>query len=86
SMNVWIIVGFGGQGTLLGPIVGSLILAPIPYLMQELYLYKDIVYGGLIVFTTIFLPRGVYGSFVFHRRARAAARLAAASRTQEAAS
>ena len=86
SMNVWLIVGFGGQGTLLGPIVGSLILAPIPYLMQELYLYKDIVYGGLIVFTTIFLPRGVYGSFVFHRRARAAARLAAASRTQEAAS
>jgi hypothetical protein len=42
--------------------------------MQELYLYKDIVYGSLIVFTTIFLPRGVYGSLLFHRRTRALAR------------
>jgi len=67
SLNIWLIVGFGGQGTLPGPIVGTLILAPIPYLMQGLYLYKDIVYGSLIVFTTIFLPRGVYGSLVFRR-------------------
>jgi ABC-type branched-subunit amino acid transport system permease subunit len=57
--------------------VGTVILAPIPYVLQELYLYKDIIYGGLIVFTTIFLPRGVYGSFLFYRRTRAAARAAA---------
>jgi branched-chain amino acid transport system permease protein len=74
SLNIWLIVGFGGQGTILGPIVGAVILAPIPYLMQEFYLYKDIVYGSLIVFTTIFLPRGVYGSLLFHRRTRTSAR------------
>jgi branched-chain amino acid transport system permease protein len=69
SLNIWLMVGFGGQGTLMGPIVGTLILAPLPYLLQNLYLYKDIIYGTLIVLTTIFLPRGVYGSMVFHRRA-----------------
>jgi branched-chain amino acid transport system permease protein len=74
SLNIWLIVGFGGQGTILGPIVGAVILAPIPYIMQEFYLYKDIVYGSLIVFTTIFLPRGVYGSLLFHRRTRTSAR------------
>jgi branched-chain amino acid transport system permease protein len=74
SLNIWLIVGFGGQGTILGPIVGAVILAPIPYVMQEFYLYKDIVYGSLIVFTTIFLPRGVYGSLLFHRRTRTSAR------------
>jgi branched-chain amino acid transport system permease protein len=84
SMNVWLIVGFGGQGTILGPIVGTIILAPIPYIMQELYLYKDIVYGSLIVFTTIFLPRGVYGSILFHRRARAAAKSPALGKTEAA--
>ena len=67
-MNIWLIVGFGGRGTILGPIVGTVILAPIPYLLQELYPYKDIVYGSLIVFTTIFLPRGVYGCILFYRR------------------
>ena len=82
SLNIWLIVGFGGQGTILGPIVGTVILAPIPYVLQELYLYKDIIYGGLIVFTTIFLPRGVYGSFLFYRRARAIARAAASPKAE----
>ena len=86
SLNIWLIVGFGGQGTILGPIVGTIILAPIPYLLQELYLYKDIIYGALIVFTTIFLPRGVYGSFLFHRRARAFTRAAAPPRREAASS
>jgi branched-chain amino acid transport system permease protein len=76
SLNIWLMVAFGGKGTILGPVVGAVLLAPIPYLLQELYLYKDIIYGALVVLITVFLPGGVYGSLLTHFRARLAARLA----------
>ncbi|HAM59243.1 MAG TPA: hypothetical protein DCQ64_29065 [Candidatus Rokubacteria bacterium] len=70
SLNIWLMVAFGGRGTIAGPIVGAVILAPIPYLLQDLYLYKDIIYGVLIVLVTVFLPAGVWGSLLPRLRAR----------------
>ena len=79
SLNVWLMVSFGGRGTILGPILGAALLAPIPYLLQDLYLYKDIIYGTLIVVVTMFLPAGIYGTLLPRLRARAGARAAAAA-------
>jgi branched-chain amino acid transport system permease protein len=73
SLNIWLMAAFGGRGTLVGPVLGAVILAPIPYLLQDLYLYKDVIYGVLIVLVTIFLPGGVYGSLLPIVRARLAA-------------
>ena len=35
SLNIWLFVAFGGRGTIVGPIIGTIILAPIPFLLQD---------------------------------------------------
>jgi branched-chain amino acid transport system permease protein len=70
SMNIWLLVAFGGRGTIAGPIVGSAILVPIPFLLQELYQIKDIFYGTLIILVTVAMPAGVYGTLLIWWRAR----------------
>lgn len=64
SMNVWLLVAFGGKATIAGPVIGSLILAPLPFLLQNLEAYKDILSGVLIVLITLIMPGGVYGAFL----------------------
>jgi branched-chain amino acid transport system permease protein len=63
-------VAFGGRGTIAGPIIGSAILVPIPFLLQALYQIKDIFYGLLIILVTVAMPAGVYGTLLIWWRAR----------------
>ncbi len=65
----------GGTGTLLGPLVGSVILNLIPTVFAHLHEYQLYIYGGIILVTIIFLPRGIVGSlmrvrFIARRLAR----------------
>jgi branched-chain amino acid transport system permease protein len=61
SLNIWLMVAFGGRGTMIGPVIGAVILAPIPFLLQELYMLKDILYGILIIAVIVLMPRGIAG-------------------------
>lgn len=79
SLNVWLFVAFGGRGTVLGPVLGAVVLAPIPYLLQELQAVKDIISGTLIIVVTLALPGGVVGELLRRRVRRAAETTAAAS-------
>ena len=54
----------GGTGTLFGPLVGSLILNMIPTLFAHLHEYQLYIYGGIILVTIIFLPKGILGSLL----------------------
>jgi branched-chain amino acid transport system permease protein len=54
----------GGSGTLFGPLVGSMILNIIPTLFAHLHEYQLYIYGGIILVTIIFLPRGIVGSLL----------------------
>jgi branched-chain amino acid transport system permease protein len=63
SMNIWLMVAFGGRGTIWGPVIGAILLAPIPYLLQDYYTVKDILYGVLIIAVTILMPGGLAGGF-----------------------
>jgi len=76
SLNVWLMVAFGGRGTVLGPVIGAVILAPIPYLLQDLQGLRDILDGVLIVLVILAMPGGIYGELRRwrSRRARAAGR------------
>lgn len=78
SMNIWLFAAFGGRGTILGPVLGAVVLAPIPYLLQELQALKDVLSGVLIIMVTLALPGGVVGELM---RRRARSRAAAASAT-----
>lgn len=68
SMNIWLFVAFGGRGTLTGPILGTAILAPIPFLLQDLQAFKDILSGVLIIIVTLLMPGGIYGAWLARKR------------------
>jgi branched-chain amino acid transport system permease protein len=67
SLNIWLCVAFGGRGTIIGPIVGTIILAPIPFLLQDLQAYKDIISGSLVIVVTLLMPAGIYGAWLIPR-------------------
>jgi len=56
----------GGAGTLLGPLVGSLILSPLAELARVYFSrpgwtgFHLVVYGALLIGVVLFLPRGAY--------------------------
>ena len=61
SLNIWLMVAFGGRGTLVGPVIGAIILAPIPFFLQRYDSLKDIIYGALIILVIVLMPSGLYG-------------------------
>ena len=66
-MNIWLMVAFGGRGTIWGPVVGALLLAPLSFLLQDYYMFKDVFYGLLIIAVIVLMPAGIAGGF--HRGA-----------------
>jgi branched-chain amino acid transport system permease protein len=71
SLNVWLFVAFGGRGTIVGPIIGAMILAPLPFLLQELQAFKDIISGILIIIVTLVMPSGIYGEYLRRKNSKA---------------
>ena len=61
SLNIWLMVAFGGRGTIWGPVLGAVLLAPIPFLLQDYYMIKDVLYGLLIIGVIVLLPAGIAG-------------------------
>lgn len=59
SLNIWLMVAFGGRGTIWGPVIGAALLAPTPYLLQNYYMIKDIIYGLLIIAVVVAMPNGL---------------------------
>ncbi len=62
SILFLLIVLFGGLGSLAGPLVGGVVLVLVPELLREFLDYRLILYGGLLLFSISFLPRGVVGA------------------------
>ena len=58
---------FGGQGTLLGPVVGAPIMTFLPELLQRFVDYRLIIYGAMITASLYVLPLGVVGSLARRR-------------------
>ncbi len=65
SLNMALLVIFGGMGSLYGPILGALILVPIQEFLrmmlggafQGLHL---VVFGTVLILTVLFMPKGLY--------------------------
>jgi branched-chain amino acid transport system permease protein len=64
SLSIWLMVTFGGRGTIMGPVIGTLILAPVPFMLQEYDTLKDVIYGTLIIAVIVLMPGGVYGALL----------------------
>jgi branched-chain amino acid transport system permease protein len=73
SLNIWLMVAFGGRGTIWGPVLGAVLLAPVPFLLQDYYTIKDVVYGLLIIGVIVLLPSGIAGGLKRTQRSAGAA-------------
>jgi branched-chain amino acid transport system permease protein len=62
SMELLAMVLLGGQGTLTGPIVGSLVLTGLPHAIDLRAEVRAILYGAILIFTILVMPRGIVGT------------------------
>ncbi len=88
SIEVVIWVAVGGRGTLVGPLVGALVVnfAKTFFTSGALAPYWLFVLGGLFVAVTLFLPKGIVGTLAGLRRERRAKPSAAEAPTPNSAS
>ena len=78
SVEMAIVAMLGGAGTILGPLIGSLILESAAELLKNLFHEAHLlIYGLLLVLVVLFLPEGIVGSLA-HRLRRKSAIAAAA--------
>jgi branched-chain amino acid transport system permease protein len=68
DMTMYMLVG--GLGTLLGPLLGALMVPWLTQYLQFLQEYRFIVFGPILVLLVIFVPNGIVGSYVGWRARR----------------
>ena len=65
SIEILMIVVLGGMGSMLGSIIGAIVLTSLPLLMQDLSQYRIIVFALLLIIVMIFKPSGLMGNYDF---------------------
>jgi branched-chain amino acid transport system permease protein len=51
----------GGIATVLGPIVGAVLLTALPEIFRSAASYRDVVYGLILIAVVVFRPQGLLG-------------------------
>lgn len=59
SVSFVVMVMVGGSGTLMGPILGAIIVSMLPELLRFMGNYYQITYYTLVLLCTIFVPGGI---------------------------
>ncbi|MEG1912948.1 MAG: branched-chain amino acid ABC transporter permease, partial [Cloacibacillus sp.] len=62
SINILVMVIFGGMSTLVGPIFGAISLTILPEFLRMAGALRLVIYGVALVCFIIWLPQGVWGS------------------------
>lgn len=68
SLELVAMLVVGGEGTLVGPVLGAVLLTLLPTVSQPLALYKSFATGALLVVFFLFVPQGMFG-WLARRRA-----------------
>jgi len=58
----------GGVGSILGPIVGALLLNALPHAIDLTAEIRIALYGAILILTILLMPRGIVGLFGSRRR------------------
>lgn len=61
TVNALIMNVVGGVSLLAGPLLGALILVPLPELFRSAVLYQQLLYGLSLLLLMMFLPQGLAG-------------------------
>lgn len=59
SVELVIMVVFGGMASVFGAVVGAAVLTMLPQLLTVLKDYEMMVFGGVLIATMVFFPQGV---------------------------
>lgn len=68
SFAILAMVLVGGKGTLLGPIVGAVILTILPEMVREIARYRLVIFGLAILIMVHYRPQGIAGASSIGRR------------------
>lgn len=63
-------LAFGGQGNLIGPVVGAAVLIIIPEIFRFLQEYRMLVYGGVLIIMMLVRRQGLLGGREYSLRLR----------------
>lgn len=61
SLEMVTMLVLGGQGTLVGPVLGAVLITVLPSVVQPLAAYKTLVEGAVLVTVLLYLPGGLAG-------------------------
>ena len=64
SLEMITMLILGGEGTLVGPLVGVALLTLLPAAFQPLAVYKTLAEGILLVLIMLYLPTGIFGGLL----------------------
>ena len=78
DMTMYMIIG--GLGTVLGPLLGALMVPWVTQYLQFLQEFRFLVFGPVLIFLVIFVPNGIVGSWVAWRARKASAAAEAAQK------
>lgn len=49
----------GGIGTIVGPLVGAIVISLLPELFRQFKDYQDLIYGAVLILLLIYAPKGI---------------------------
>jgi branched-chain amino acid transport system permease protein len=61
SILIVCMVVLGGMGSILGSVLGAIILTVLPETLRQFQNYQDLIYGGLLVALLVLRPQGLLG-------------------------
>jgi branched-chain amino acid transport system permease protein len=61
TINALVMNVVGGVGAVVGPIIGAIILVPLPELFRTAIAWQQFLYGLSLIVLMVFLPRGLSG-------------------------
>lgn len=69
-VNLVVINVIGGMGSPFGPVLGALLLVPLPEFLRDAKQYQVLLYGLLLIGFLLFMPDGLHGALRRMRRRR----------------
>jgi branched-chain amino acid transport system permease protein len=60
-VDMLVINVIGGIGSPFGPVIGAILLVPLPELLRDVRQYQMLTYGLLLLTAVLFLPSGIVG-------------------------
>jgi branched-chain amino acid transport system permease protein len=69
SLDIIAMVLLGGRSSIVGPIVGALILTGLPHVIELSAEIRAMLYGLILILTILVMPNGIVGTLAGRRRA-----------------